>query len=65
MVKLHIITRLNFTNYHEPSPPSYEVMANSITSSLQLIKHEEVCSFIAASNILPAKLILRYTPGLL
>ena len=53
-----------FTPYYEPSPPSREVVANSMSSLWQFSNEQKVCIYIAVHTLMPAQPVLGGTPSL-
>ena len=53
---------LTFIPYYDPSPPSWEVVANIFFSFRQFLNYLEGCNPGAARSLLLGELILDYTP---
>ena len=53
MIRLAVFPMFNFTPYYDPSPPSWEEMANSMSSFWQFRHYQKGCIFRAGRSLLP------------
>ena len=59
LIRVDIFTLVAFTSYYDPSPPSMEVVANSISSLWKFLKYISVHILLPDETVIGCTLVLQ------